>query len=216
MKKKLSTILVVFVLMLYAAPILTFAQQSTNPADKSMSQKDNQKMAQGNGNLSSQDREFIMKAAEGGQMEVTLGQTAVSKATNSDVKQFAQRMVDDHSKASEELKGLASSKGITLPMENAAKTQKMKADMEKHSAANFDREYMKDMVKDHEKDVAMFEREARDGKDSEVKAWAEKTLPTLREHLQMARDAASKVGAGTGTETKGNKGMKDTTKPPQK
>ncbi len=234
MNRKLASMMVVGVMALGATASASFAQDSTKPADKgttksmphadkttpqadkSMPHQNDHKMAAGSSVVAS-DREFIMKAAQGGQMEVMMAEMAVSKATNAEVKQFAQRLLDDHSKANEELKTLASNKGLTLPAENASKTQKMKMDMEKQAGANFDRDYMKDMVKDHQKDIAMFEREARDGKDSEVKAWAEKTLPTLREHLQMARDIAGKVGAGeAGMSEKGRKGTADSTKPSQK
>jgi putative membrane protein len=177
--------------------------------------------------LTGDDHKFVMKAAEGGKWEVELGNLAVSKATSADVKQFAQRMVDDHGKAGGELAQLAQSKGITLPMSDAttavnssdpdvarvnasattsAKTemdhskmtksegQKVMDKLSKLSGADFDREYMKHMVEDHVKDVALFEKEAKNGKDADLKAWAEKTLPTLKEHLQMARDVNAKVG----------------------
>ena len=215
MNKKLIMIL----LLSCALPIL--AQQSTTPTDQtkttdhSMSKKEHDKMMQGNSNLPAQDRSFVMKAAEGGQMEVQMAQTAVSKATNPEVKQFAQRLLDDHSKANEELKALATAKSVTISTETSPKTQKMITEMEKYSSEQFDREYMKDMVKDHQKDIALFEREARTGRDAEVKSWAEKTLPTLREHLKMARDISGKMGTtGTSTSKKDGQGMKNTAKMP--
>ena len=213
MKRQIVTIILSSLAVVCLTTASVLAQQTTTSGNKT----GDQKMMQTNSNIAAPDREFVTKAAEGGQQEVMMAQMAVDKASNPDVKQFAQRLVDDHSKANEELKTLASSKGLTLPAENATKTQKMKNDMGKHSGAMFDREYMKDMIKDHQKDIAMFEREARDGRDSDVKAWAEKTLPTLREHLQMAREVAGKVGvSGMDSNDKGRKGMKDTTKPPQR
>src|SRR6185369_2414150 len=115
-----------------------------------------------------------------------------------DVKAFGQRMVDDHSRAGNELKSLAAQKNVTLP---TALDQQHQADVDKLSklsGAAFDREYMSMMVKDHVEDVAEFEREAATGSDSDVKAWAGRTVPTLRQHLQMAQDAAAKVGATGG------------------
>jgi putative membrane protein len=102
-------------------------------------------------------------------------------------------MVDDHSKANEKLKGVASQKGIAAP---SAVNAKQKATMDRLSnlsGAAFDRAYMQDMVKDHEEDVAEFQREANSGADPDVKNFASKTLPTLQEHLKMAQDTYAKV-----------------------
>jgi putative membrane protein len=150
----------------------------------------------------SPDRSFAMKAARGGLAEVELGKVASQNASDGSVKQFGQRMVDDHSKANDELKQIASSKGIPLPSSPSGKDKKKADRLRKMSGADFDRAYMKDMVADHETDVAEFEREAKSGKDPELKAFAEKTLPTLKEYLRMAEDAASKVGATTGSPKK--------------
>jgi putative membrane protein len=120
-------------------------------------------------------------------------------------------MVDDHSKANDELKSIAASKGITLPTSLSAKEQATYDRLTKLSGAEFDRAYMKDMVEDHVKDVAMFEKEAKNGKDADVKAFADKTLPTLREHLQMARDVNAKVNANAA----GSKSTSSNTKNPK-
>jgi putative membrane protein len=141
------------------------------------------------------DHEFMTKVAQGGKTEVELGQLALKQASSEDVKLFAQRMIDDHSKAGEELSTLAVSKGITLPADLDKKHKEKLDKLAKFSGADFDREYMKQMVNDHNMNVTLFEKEAKDGKDAETKAWAEKSLPTLREHLTMARDTASKVGS---------------------
>lgn len=146
--------------------------------------------------LSSGDRDFMMKAAMGGMEEVQLGRLATQKAANNDVKQFGQRMVDDHSRANSELMTLAGQKGVTLP---AALDQAHQDDVDrltKLSGAAFDREYMTMMVKDHTEDVSEFDRESSSGSDADVKAWAGRTLPTLRQHWQMAQETAAKVGAG--------------------
>jgi putative membrane protein len=142
-----------------------------------------------------QDHEFFMKAAEGGIAEVELGQLALKQASSEDVKQFAQLMVDEHSKANEELKGLAASKSIPLPADAGKKNKETLDKLAKLSGAEFDREFMKVMVKDHNMAVALFEKQAKNGKDGEAKAWAEKTLPALREHQSKAREVADKIGA---------------------
>jgi putative membrane protein len=137
--------------------------------------------------MSSQDRNFLMDAAMGGMMEVELGQLAVQKGASEAVKQFGQRMVDDHSKANTELTSLATSKGVTLPTELDAKHKDQVTKMSGRTGAEFDREYGKLMVSDHSKDVSEFEKESTKGADPDLKAFASRTLPTLQEHLQLAR-----------------------------
>lgn len=138
------------------------------------------------GTMSSQDRDFLMDAAMGGMMEVQLGRWAKQKATSDAVKQFAQRMIDDHSKANADLMTLATSKGITLPTALDKKHQAQLTKLLRSSGADFDRAYAKSMVSDHKKDVAEFEKQSTKGGDSDVKAFASSNLPTLQQHLQMA------------------------------
>ncbi|HEX9941669.1 MAG TPA: DUF4142 domain-containing protein [Thermoanaerobaculia bacterium] len=151
--------------------------------------------------LHSNDKKFIWNAAVGGMEEVQLGQLAAQKASNPDVKNFGQRMVDDHSKANDRLKSLAAQKGVTLPTTLPADKRKDVDKLSKLSGAAFDREYMSMMVKDHKKDVSEFDKESKQARDSDVKSFAQGTLPTLREHLQMAQSIAAKVGAHTGQQT---------------
>src|SRR6476620_2416042 len=147
----------------------------------------------GSANRMGGDSTFVTKAAIGGLAEVKLGQLAIMKASNGDVKSFGQQMADDHGKANVELKDLASKKGITLPTDVDAKHQATYDRLSKLSGAEFDREYMKEMVSDHHEDVDEFRRESKSGSDSDVKAWAAKTLPTLEHHLQMAESTNAKV-----------------------
>jgi putative membrane protein len=156
----------------------------------------------------SADVDFIMDAAKGGMAEVELGQLAADKAASDDVKKFGQRMVSDHTKANDELKSLAQSKSITLPTEVDAKDKATHDRLAKLSGAAFDRAYMQHMLADHRKDVNEFKKESTSGKDSDVKAWASKTLPTLEEHLKMAQDTNKAVGT-SGT-TSGSKKAKGT------
>lgn len=143
------------------------------------------------------DSKFAMEAAQGGMAEVQLGKLATEKASSSDVKQFGQRMVDDHSKANDELKSIASQKGMTLPSDMGAKNQAEYDRLSKLSGAAFDKAYMRHMTTDHKKDVAEFQKESNSGKDSEIKSFAAKTLPTLQEHLKMAQDINGKVSGAT-------------------
>jgi putative membrane protein len=140
------------------------------------------------------DSHFVMEAAQGGMAEVELGELASQKASSSDVKQFAQRMVSDHGKANDELKTLAQSKNITLPTTPNAEAKATKDRLSKLDGAAFDRAYMQHMLTDHRKDVAAFRTESKSGKDADVKSWAAKTLPTLEEHLKLAQDANKAVG----------------------
>jgi len=159
----------------------------------------NSTLANSNANmagLSSADRDFMTKAAIGGMEEVELGRMAAQKGASNDVKQFGQRMVDDHSRAGSELMSLASQKNVTLPTTLDQQHQDDVDRLTKLSGAAFDREYMTMMVKDHTEDVAEFERESASGSDTDVRAWAGRTVPTLRQHLQMAQETATKVGAG--------------------
>ncbi len=193
--------------------------------------------------LSRTDEKFVRDAARGGMMEVHMGRMGVQQAQNSQVKQFAQKLIDDHSKANTELQQFASKKGITLPQEreditstsspgsessavgapgagtatttpaDASTSPESKGapgqdrgvssasgsdnDMKKlHglTGSDFDREFVRLAVKDHQKDVREFEQGSKKVEDQELKSWIEKTLPTLREHLQMAQGLQSTVG----------------------
>lgn len=150
---------------------------------------------QGSGQLTSQDQKFVMEAAQGSMMEVELGRLASQKAANADVKAFAQRMVTDHGKANDQLKQVASQKGITLPATLPSDKKQEMDKLSRASGAEFDRMYMSEMVKHHRKDVSDFEKQAERGGDPAVRSFAQQTLPTLREHLRMAQDLASRVGA---------------------
>jgi putative membrane protein len=141
------------------------------------------------------DQEFVTKAATGNLMEVHMGKLGVERATNANVKQFAQRMVDDHTKANKELLSIADLKKENLP-KDLAKDKEHEAAMKKFAelkGAEFDRAYMKQMVADHQKTISLFEAQAKNGKDAKLKAFAEKTLPTLREHLKQAQEIESKL-----------------------
>ena len=165
-------------------------------ADKTGSSDTSQKTGSEKSKAGMPETSFVKEAAQGGMAEVELGQLAVKRAKSEDVKQFGQRMVDDHSKANEELKQLAGSKGWTVPTEIGSKHRATITKLTNASDANFDREYMHEMVLDHDHDVKAFQRYSSSGTDPELKAWVDKTLPTLQEHQQMAKSTASKVGDG--------------------
>jgi putative membrane protein len=156
------------------------AVAQTDTSKSSMGQKPSSPLAKS-------DASFLKKAAAGGVEEVELGRLAAEKASDPDVKKFGQRMVDDHSKANGELMKLAQQKGVAVPSAPDAKGQQDIDRFSKLSGAAFDKAYMKEMVSDHKKDVAEFEKAARGAKDPDVKSFASSKLPTLKEHLEMAK-----------------------------
>ncbi|MGE5364915.1 MAG: DUF4142 domain-containing protein [Bacteroidota bacterium] len=131
--------------------------------------------------------EFVSMAASGGMMEVELGRLASQKARSADVKDFAQKMITDHSNANDELKVLAKGKNIAVPDSMMDEHRGKVEDMSKVKAENFDKEYMSMMVEDHEKDIKEFEDAAQNNQDPDVKQWAGKTVVKLRNHLTMAK-----------------------------
>ncbi len=148
------------------------------------------------GKLNKDDLKFVKAAATGGEIEVALGKLAADKATNADVKAFGQKMADDHGKANDELTKLAQSKGYDLAAEKDKRQKKVDKkvdDLSKKTGSDFDKAYVDDMVKDHEKDVDDFKKEAEKANDEDLKKWAAQTLPTLEEHLKMIKDIQDKM-----------------------
>lgn len=145
-------------------------------------------------NVAHVDAAFMKKAAENGLAEVEASRSAASKATNTQVKSFAQQMVDDHTKTNDELKALATSKGVKLPTEpTLAQRAKLKI-LQGSDGANFDKRYAESFgVKAHEETVSLFQKEAQKAKDADVKTWADKSLPALQHHLEMAKDLDKSV-----------------------
>ncbi len=142
----------------------------------------------------STDQTFVMNTAKANMAEVELGKLAALNASSADVKKFAQRMVDDHSKSLADLRALAGSKNIVLPSELDAQDKAMRDKMAAMKGEAFDREYMTMMVAGHRKVVDSFRDELASGKDADVKAWATKTLPTVEEHLKLAQETNRAVG----------------------
>ena len=130
---------------------------------------------------------FWMEAAQSGMAEVMLANLALEKSNNEEVKSFAQKVVTDHTAVNEELKTLAASKNVTLPTDVNAKQKASMDKLSNMSGMDFDRAFIKQMVKDHEAAVKLFQKQADSGTDADVKAFAAKNLPTLQEHLAMAR-----------------------------
>jgi len=139
------------------------------------------------------DEQFVLKASQDGMAEVNHGNLAAQKAQNPEVKQFAQRMVEDHKKANQELLELANKKQVKIASDMGEKHQALQEKLSTLSGAAFDRQYMQHMVEAHETAVALFKAEAKNSKDEALRALAEKTLPTLEAHLKMARQLEEKL-----------------------
>jgi putative membrane protein len=131
--------------------------------------------------LSAADKNFMMNAAKGGMMEVEWGKIAAQNGQSADVKKFGNTMVTDHSKANNQLMALAAKKGVKL------QSEKVKGKW------TSDKDYMDMMVKDHEKDWAEFQNEAKSGSDPDVKKWAADTSKMIQNHLKMAKQTQAKV-----------------------
>jgi putative membrane protein len=182
----------------------TAAAPSTSAMDKSSTSAMDKSSTNATDKVSTSDRKFMEKAAKGGMAEVQLGKLATEKANAPEVKQFGQRMVDDHSKANDQLKQLASQKGVTLPTTLDKKSQHEYDRLSKLSGEKFDQEYMKHMVSDHKKDVSEFKSEANKAKDADLKQWAQNTLPVLEQHLTLAQTdqkIANNEGKNSATKT---------------
>jgi putative membrane protein len=212
------------VAVLAGLPALAF-QQSNPPAQQQSGQPQQQQSEPhgsssqqrtthtGSGQLAKAEGKFVHKALMGGKHEVDLATMAAERASSSDVKSFAQRLVTDHTKANEELSELASRKGMDVPgvmpgkaVQGHDKSNKDKAVMDrmsKLSGESFDRAFMEYKVRHHQQEVKEFERMAAQAKDPDVRAFAAKTVPVLKEHLEEARSISGKVGAATSSSTSG-------------
>ena len=144
--------------------------------------------------LAAQDQTFVTEAASSGLAEAELGQLAQQKAANPEVQQFGQRMVQDHGQANQKLMAVANELGAAPPGTPGEKAAATKRELEGMAGEKFDQAYMRAMIKDHDLAVALFQREAQEGQSEQLRKFAEETLPTIQEHLQMARSIGKQVG----------------------
>lgn len=140
---------------------------------------------------------FVKEAAEGGMLEVQLGQLAQQKASSPEVKQFAQRMVTDHTKLNSELTTITSQQNLPTPTQLMGKDKAQYDRLAALTGPQFDRAYMRDQVRDHEKDIAEFQKEANNGTDPAVKNFAANALPILHEHLMLAQSTENSLNASS-------------------
>ena len=138
--------------------------------------------------MDSDESKFFTETASGGMMEVDIAKIAEGKAQSAAVKTMAGHMLKDHTKMNEELKALAAKKQITISSSMSDGDKETLEKIAKKNGPDFDKEYVEQMVKIHKNDIDKFETVARDSKDNEAKEWAQKSLPTLRHHLEMAEN----------------------------
>lgn len=138
--------------------------------------------------VSKEDAQFVVNTANAGMTEVQMGQIAQQKATGKDVKDFGAMMVTDHTSAGDKLKALAATKNITLPAAISPDMQTNVDAMQNKSSKDFDKAYISMMIDDHKKAIADFEAESKNGTDADIRAFADKTLTTLRMHLSKAEE----------------------------
>jgi putative membrane protein len=146
--------------------------------------------------LSKADQSFMKEAIQGDLAEVKMGQLAQQKGQSEDVKQFGQTLQQDHSQNLQQAQQLAQQNGMTPPTEPSAEAKKMYDKLSKMSGAQFDKAFAKDMVSDHKKDIAKFQKESKS--QGPTGQFAQQTLPVLQKHLQMAQSIESK-GASVGS-----------------
>lgn len=144
-------------------------------------------------NKAEKDAEFAVAAADGGMLEVQLGKLAQSNGASDAVKMLGEMMANDHSKANDELKALASQKNISLPSGLSEDSQESYNDLAEKTGMEFDEAYTEFLVKDHEKDIDEFRKQAENGCDADLKSWAAGKVPTLEQHLERAKQAEAAV-----------------------
>jgi putative membrane protein len=149
-------------------------------------------------NAANPDAQFARKAGEGGLEEVQLGKLAQQNGQSQAVKDFGERMVRDHSQANDQLKQVASQENIRVPRALRGQAQTTYTQLSSLNGAAFDQAYARDMIRDHEKDIAEFKQEANSGSDPNLKNFAAQTLPTLEEHLKLAREMLRQVNGSNG------------------
>jgi len=181
MLRLLTTTPVVAVGLLAAPPIFAQTGQFGHPAASSAKDA-----------LDQEDKTFVREAAIGGMAEVELSKIA-QKSENGDVKRFADRMIEDHTKANEELTSIAAGLGVDIPKALDSEHERMRQKLQTLHGKAFDDQYMHDMVEDHNKAVKLFQQEERSGHNTELKQFAQKTLPTLDEHQKMALELSPKL-----------------------
>jgi putative membrane protein len=187
----------------------TYGTSNTTSTDSSRRRRSDMSTTSASEKLSWMDRRFVTKTADGNKDEIALAKLAAEKATNPDVRNFAQKLVDDHTAMGTELTDLAGQKNVKLDNDND-KDRAYKR-LSKKSGDEFDREFVEHMIDEHENDIKMFEKESTNAKDSELREFASKNLAHLREHLAMAQNLRSSTVPTGRTDKNSGHGTKSST-----
>ena len=145
--------------------------------------------------LSSADKAFLKSAADANMMEAHVGKMAEEQASDNGVKSFGQTLVQDHTKSYDELTAVANKTGETIPKGIDVRRNRAVQELAREKGPAFDRQFVRHEVQDHQKTIAEFKREAEKGQNADVKAYAQKTIPTLEEHLQKAQELEKSLSA---------------------
>lgn len=184
--------------LITAAAIAAFLAFSVQAQDKSAKRDKAQ--------MSKQDRQALSRLAQGDMAEVAAGKVAAEKAASPEVKKFGEHMVEEHTQMLEEGKKVAEAKGVKPPASADKKHQAALKKLESLSGEQFDRQFMAQMVKDHEDALKLAEKTAKDAKDPQLKAHAQKGAPHIKEHLAQARKLQASLGASAGSSSGSAKG----------
>lgn len=139
------------------------------------------------------DQEFVRKAASGGKMEVRLGEIAMQQASSNEVKNFAQRIINDHNLANQQLTALSERNNLEVPQDLDRQENNTVKELSSKKGRDFDQAYMDSMIQDHRKDLELFQKMAKEGKNPELKNFAQQNIPVLQKHLQLAEQVSSKI-----------------------
>ena len=191
---KKAAVLAGAVLLCGSMGLAQMNQPSTGPAGQTPGQNpamDPQLNGmQAAGQASPMDKMFVAKAMQGGMAEVQLGQLTLQKSSDEQVKQFAQKMIDDHSRMIDQMKPVAQQLGVSVPNKVSKKDTKTMAKLEGLSGSAYDQAYIQDMVKDHKQDLSDFQTEASSGQDQTAKDAANQGSKIISQHLQMIEQIA--------------------------
>ena len=177
--------------LLFAACAALAAVQGAS-AQSSERKDASSRSEQKKGGLASEDRKLFQDLVQANLAEVEAGKLAQKKASSEDVKKFAQHMVEDHGRMLEEQRAMGKSKRVSLPGASKKDQQSVLKKLESASGEKFDRAYMEQMVKDHEKALKLAQDASRNAKDTDLKQAAEKATPEVQKHLDMAKEIAAK------------------------
>jgi putative membrane protein len=192
-------------LMLNAAIFASAIFLATSCSDRRAENEDSKEIAKEENDAKFDDTEiegdtkFAVKAADAGMLEVKLGELALAKGVSQEVKDFGKMMVDEHSKANEELKAIAAQKNISLPATLSEDCQETYDKLAAKSGTEFDEAFAEHMVKDHKDDIDAFKKQAEKGDDPDLKSWAAGKIPTLEHHLDMAKATEEAVDGKKGS-----------------